>query len=214
MRILIMYHFTKLILISLYRITHTELEIPWLDYENSMFFPNQKWCFKWFFEFPEVQLSPKTWFSPFTYPASRTVLLLLKSIKFPYRLLPVFDFYAGPSARGRQLYCRACNFKNVSALLAGNFYTCYVEPNDLPLLMDICATRFYSAAQASISGVFFWKLDLKNNQTILQHITFFISKPTLLLTLNIFIHRVLTEMLSVNKMVLTTCYLLYNVYGK
>ena len=87
MRILIMYHFTKLILISLYRITHTELEIPWLDYENSMFFPNQKWCFEWFFEFPEVQLSPKTWFSPFKYPASRTVLLLLKSIKFPYRLL-------------------------------------------------------------------------------------------------------------------------------
>ena len=56
----------------------------------------------------------------------------------------MFDFYAGPSARGRQLNCRACNFKNVSALLAGNFYTCYVEPNDLPLLMDICATRFYS----------------------------------------------------------------------
>ena len=26
----------------------------------------------------------------------------------------VFDFYAGPSARGRQLYCRACNFKSVS----------------------------------------------------------------------------------------------------
>ena len=155
MRILIMYHFTKLILISLYRITHTELEIPWLDYENSMFFPNQKWCFKWFFEFPEVQLSPKTWFSPFKYPASRTVLLLLKSIKFPYRLL------------------------------------------HKPQLV-----------------FFFLKLDLKNNQTILQHTTFFISKPTLLLTLNIFIHRVLTEMLSVNKMVLTTCYLLYNVYGK
>ena len=156
MRILIMYHFTKLILISLYRITHTELEIPWLDYENSKFFPNQKWCFKWFFEFPEVQLSPKTWFSPFKYPASRTVLLLLKSIKFPYRLLH----------------------------------------------------------KPQLVGFFFWKLDLKNNQTILQHITFFISKPTLLLTLNIFIHRVLTEMLSVNKMVLTTCYLLYNVYGK
>ena len=30
---------------------------------------------------------------------------------------PVFDFSAGPSARGRQLYGRACNFKNVSALL-------------------------------------------------------------------------------------------------
>ena len=60
----------------------------------------------------------------------------------------------------------------------------------------------------------FWKLDLKYNQTILQHIIFFISKPTLLLTLNIFIHRVLAEMLRINKMVLTTCYLLYNVYGK
>ena len=37
----------------------------------------------------------------------------------------VFDFYAGPSARGRQLYCWACNFKNMSALLTGNFYTPY-----------------------------------------------------------------------------------------
>ena len=55
---------------------------------------------------------------------------------------PVFDFYAGPSARGRQLYCRACNFKSVSALWAGNFYTCHVEPNGVPLSMD--ATRFYS----------------------------------------------------------------------
>ena len=36
-----------------------------------------------------------------------------------YHYGAVFDFYAGPSARGRQLYCRACNFKNVSALLAG-----------------------------------------------------------------------------------------------
>ena len=45
-------------------------------------------------------------------------------------------FLRRPSARGRQLYCRACNFKNVSALLAGNFHTCYVEPNGLPLLMD------------------------------------------------------------------------------
>ena len=53
----------------------------------------------------------------------------------------VFDFYAGPSARGRQLYCGACNFKNVSA---GNLYTCYVESNGLPLLMDTGATRFYS----------------------------------------------------------------------
>ena len=74
---------TKLILISLYRITHTELEIPWLHCENSVFFPNQKWCFKWFFEFPEKQLSLKTWFSPCKYPASRTVLLLLKNIKWP-----------------------------------------------------------------------------------------------------------------------------------
>ena len=54
---------------------------------------------------------------------------------------PVFNFYAGTSA---SLYCRACNFKNVSALLAGKFYTCYIEPNGLPLLMDIGATRFYS----------------------------------------------------------------------
>ena len=53
------------------------------------------------------------------------------------------DFYAGPSARGRQLYCRACNFKTVSALLAGNFYTCYFEPNGLSLLMDTGATGFY-----------------------------------------------------------------------
>ena len=59
-------------------------------------------------------------------------------------LLPVFDFYAGPSARGRQLYCRACNFKNMSALLAGNIYTCYVERNSLPLLMDTGTTRSYS----------------------------------------------------------------------
>ena len=59
------------------------------------------------------------------------------------QILAVFDFYAGPSAQGRQLYCRACNFKNVSALLAGNFYTWYVEPNGLPMLMDTGATRFY-----------------------------------------------------------------------
>ena len=59
-------------------------------------------------------------------------------------LVPVFDFYAGPSARGRQLYCRACNFKSVSALWAGNFYTCHVEPNGVPLSMDTDATRFYS----------------------------------------------------------------------
>ena len=76
-------HFTKLILISLYRITNTKLEIPWLNCENSVFFPNHKWCFKWFFEFPEVQLSLKTWFSPRKNPASRTVLLLLKNIKWP-----------------------------------------------------------------------------------------------------------------------------------
>ena len=56
----------------------------------------------------------------------------------------VFDFYAGPSARGRQLYCRACNFKNVSALLAGNFYTSYIDPNRLPLLRDTGTTIFYS----------------------------------------------------------------------
>ena len=61
-----------------------------------------------------------------------------------HMMSPVLDFYAGPSARGRQLYCRACNFENVSALLAGNFYTCYVEPNDLPLLMNTGTTRFYS----------------------------------------------------------------------
>ena len=59
-------------------------------------------------------------------------------------LWSVFDFYAGPSARGRQLYCRACNFKSVSALWAGNFYTCHVEPNGVPLSMDTDATRFYS----------------------------------------------------------------------
>ena len=53
---------------------------------------------------------------------------------FSSQIGPVFDFYAGPSARGRQLYCRACNFKNVSALLAGNFYTSYIDPNRLPLL--------------------------------------------------------------------------------
>ena len=54
----------------------------------------------------------------------------------------VFDFSAGPSARGRQLYCRACNFKNVSALLAGNFYTCSTE--SYGLLMYTGSTRFYS----------------------------------------------------------------------
>ena len=59
------------------------------------------------------------------------------------KLSSVFDFYAGPSARGRQLYCRACNFKSVSALLAGKFYTCYVEPNGLSLLMDNGTTRFH-----------------------------------------------------------------------
>ena len=57
---------------------------------------------------------------------------------------PVFDFYAGPSARGRQIYCRACNFKNVWALLAGNFCTSYIDPNRLPLFRDTGTTRFYS----------------------------------------------------------------------
>ena len=57
---------------------------------------------------------------------------------------PVVDFYAGPSARGRQLYCRACNFKNVSALLAGNFNTCRIELNGLPLLMYTATSRSYS----------------------------------------------------------------------
>ena len=60
------------------------------------------------------------------------------------KLVPVFDFYAGPSARGRQLYCRACNFKNMSALLTGNFYNSYIDPNRLPLLRDTDTTRFYS----------------------------------------------------------------------
>ena len=55
---------------------------------------------------------------------------------------PVFDFSAGPSARGRQLYCRACNFKNVSTLLAGNFYTFCTE--SYGLLMYAGPTRFYS----------------------------------------------------------------------
>ena len=49
-------------------------------------------------------------------------------------LPPVFDFYAGPSARGRQLYCRACNFKN--------FFTCYVDPNGLPRLMILAQQDF------------------------------------------------------------------------
>ena len=35
----------------------------------------------------------------------------------------VFDFNAGPSARGRQLNGWACNLKNVSALLTGSIYT-------------------------------------------------------------------------------------------
>ena len=30
---------------------------------------------------------------------------------YPLALDPLFDLYAGPSVRGRQLYCRACNFK-------------------------------------------------------------------------------------------------------
>ena len=64
------------------------------------------------------------------------------SVRPSVRLSAVFDFYAGPSARGRQLYCRACNFKNVSALLAGNFYTCYIEPNGLPLLMVLAQQDF------------------------------------------------------------------------
>ena len=59
-------------------------------------------------------------------------------------VLAVFDFYVGPWARGRQLYCRACNFKNVLVLLAGNFYTCYIELNSLPLLMDTGTTWIYS----------------------------------------------------------------------
>ena len=59
-------------------------------------------------------------------------------------LWSVFDFYAGPSVRGRQLYCRACNLKKVSVLLAGNFYTSYIEPNRLLLLRDTGTTRFYS----------------------------------------------------------------------
>ena len=54
----------------------------------------------------------------------------------------MFDFSAGPSARGRQLYCWACNFKNVSALLAGNFYTCCTE--SYGPLMYTGPTRFYS----------------------------------------------------------------------
>ena len=68
----------------------------------------------------------------------------LKKCPHSMCLKPVFDFYAGPSVRGRQLYCRACNFKNVSALLAGNFYTSYIDPNRLPLLRDTGTTRFYS----------------------------------------------------------------------
>ena len=53
-------------------------------------------------------------------------------------------FLRRPEARGRQLYCWACNFKNVLALLAGNFYTSYIDLNRLPLLSDTGATRFYS----------------------------------------------------------------------
>ena len=49
----------------------------------------------------------------------------------------------GPAARSRQLYCRACNFKNVSALLAGNFYTCYADPNGLQALTDTGTTRLF-----------------------------------------------------------------------
>ena len=44
------------------------------------------------------------WLIPYTeWPLSR--------FKHIVAWRPVFDFYAGPSARGRQLYCRACNFK-------------------------------------------------------------------------------------------------------
>ena len=59
-----------------------------------------------------------------------------------FSLWSVFDFSAGPSARGRQLYCRSCNFKNVSAMLAGNFYTCCT--GSYGLLMHAGPTRFYS----------------------------------------------------------------------
>ena len=54
----------------------------------------------------------------------------------------MFNFSAGLWARGGQLYCKACNFKNVSALLAGNFYTCCTE--SYGLLMYTGPTRFYS----------------------------------------------------------------------
>ena len=69
-------------------------------------------------------------------------------VVFPdHETYSVFDFSAGPSARGRQLYCRACNFKNMSALLASKFYTSYAEPNGLQLFMDTGTTRFYSKAR-------------------------------------------------------------------
>ena len=42
-------------------------------------------------------------------------------------VISVFYFDAGPSARGRQLYCRARNLKNMLAPLDGSFYTCYAS---------------------------------------------------------------------------------------
>ena len=78
---------------------------------------------------------------------SLNVLMAQHETAWSPLLRPVFDFSAGPLARGRQLYCRACNFKNMSALLASKFYTSYAEPNGLQLFMDTGTTRFYSKAR-------------------------------------------------------------------
>ena len=74
-------------------------------------------------------------------------MCMTKNVFDPFSLPNVWlvnsvQFLRRPEARGRQLYSRACNFKSLSALLAGNFYTCYVEPNGLPLLMDNGTTSF------------------------------------------------------------------------
>ena len=78
-----------------------------------------------------------------THQITMSVIIMLETYINTYTDA-VFDFYAGPSARGRQLYCWACNFKNVSALLAGSFFTSYIDPNRLPLLRDTDTKRFYS----------------------------------------------------------------------
>ena len=76
----------------------------------------------------------------------------------------MFHFYSGPLARGRQLYCRACNFtfqarwpeagnftvgpatsKMCRPCWQATFYTCNLELNGLPLLMDTGTTKFYSS---------------------------------------------------------------------